>query len=162
MERLCDFFVERIYDFSQYCNFCHCCQYCKNTFSVLLEQEIWLIWQPMWCSYGSVFQFLLCFFCGELAWLFVWRGCVIFCVKRFVFSEKKVFWWKQFYGEFFFCWYSFWQHFFLLKICIAKKNELVKRVLWSLLSLLSLLPLLSLVLLLSLLLHRYIGRWIGR
>ena len=31
------------------------------TFLVLLERAIWHIWQPMWCSQGSVLRFLQCF-----------------------------------------------------------------------------------------------------
>ena len=33
-----------------------------NAFVVLLEREIWHIWQPMWCSQGSVLRFSRCFF----------------------------------------------------------------------------------------------------
>ena len=44
--------------------------------SVLFERAIWHIWQPMWCSQGSVLRFLQGFFverlrdfvCGEVAW----------------------------------------------------------------------------------------------
>ena len=32
-----------------------------STFSVLLEGAIWQIWQPMWCSKGSVLWFSQCF-----------------------------------------------------------------------------------------------------
>ena len=32
----------------------------KNSFSVLLERPFWHIWQPMWCSQGSVLPFLWC------------------------------------------------------------------------------------------------------
>ena len=32
----------------------------KITFSVLLERVSWHIWQPMWCSQGSVLQFSQC------------------------------------------------------------------------------------------------------
>ena len=45
------------------------------TFLVLLEREIWHIWQPMWCSLGSVLRFSLSFverlrdfLCEEVAW----------------------------------------------------------------------------------------------
>ena len=54
-------------------------------FIVFLERAIW---QPMWCSQGSVLQFSQCFaerlrdlFCWEVAWFF-WGGCVIVFVER--------------------------------------------------------------------------------
>ena len=33
----------------------------NNAFIVLSEREIWHIWQPMWCSPGSVLWFSRCF-----------------------------------------------------------------------------------------------------
>ena len=49
--------MERLRDFSHYCH------NCKKifTFSVVLERAIWHIWQPMWCSQGSVLRFSRCF-----------------------------------------------------------------------------------------------------
>ena len=74
------------------------------TFSVLLERAFWHIWQPMWCSQGSILRFLRCF----------WRGCAIVSL-----TQKGA--WFLFCGEvawFFFVWFILiWTHMGLSYCC---------------------------------------------
>ena len=89
-----------------------------------------LRWNDLLRDFLLLFERLHDFFCEEIAWFFVWKGYMTFCVKWF-FSGKKsflvktVFWWKKvfwsllsqlsllslpFCGEvaWFFCWEVAW------------------------------------------------------
>ena len=119
----------------------------------------------MWCSQGSDSRKILLrdcviycmkrlhdFLCGEVAWLFVWRGFLVtkcFLVKQFFGGKKSCLRETFFLGNFFlmkFVWQIFFVHFFLGNFFWNFFFWLTiffwgKKLFWSLLSLLSLLSL---------------------